>query len=211
MIVDYELLGRASKFYKNRGYTQIEVPRFVSLATTALTCEDLDRVFLLKANEPTALIGSAEQGMLEIFGSLEAGRPYFAVSECFRNEPVIDSQHQKIFTKLELFVKGADWTDRFLADALDFYRGENLVKEQPQMVVTGARQFDICLDGVEIGSYGAFEKGGKVWSCGTGCALPRFEVATVESAGPRWAGDSSSDDEIWDSLKQAAEARWAGF
>lgn len=210
MIVDYELLGRASTFYKNRGYTQIEVPRFVDVQTSSLTCDNLERVFLLKSDQPRALIGSSEQGFLQIFDDLEPNRLYFSVSECFRNEPVEDRTHQTVFSKLELFVRGADLVERFVVDALDFYRGENLVSKvaQPVLATTGQRSFDICLDGVEIGSYGAFEKGGKFWSCGTGLALPRFSTAEVMAAGPRWSGD---DDEIWESLKAAQESRWAGW
>jgi hypothetical protein len=44
---------------------------------------------------------------------------------------------------------------------------------------------DLTLDGIEVGSYGYREAGGRKWACGTGLALPRFDVAREKQAGHR--------------------------
>lgn len=191
--IDYHMLGDIVHAYKGIGYHYIEtpwvVPREVSQITyqgDALSCQLGD------------LVGSAEQGFLALPEIKET--KLVSCGPCFRNEPVIDALHQSWFMKVELYQSGFHldemihdaeqllWkrihsytntldTNRFNTRTVPYYRidADDLAslfirEETPE-------GFDLLLNNIEIGSYGVRHVGERVWTYGTGLALPRFTLA----------------------------------
>jgi hypothetical protein len=117
------------------------------------------------------LVGSAEQSLLHL--DLPPGS-YVACSPCFRPEPVLNELYQLHFMKVELFQVGDEFMNpmRMLMDAQMF-----MSKFAALEVLRTDQGKDLTVAGIEVGSYGLREAGGRVWACGTGLALPRFDVA----------------------------------
>lgn len=167
--IDYALLGEAVAHYKALGYRYVEVPYCVS--------HEIIRLTLPPQYEPDyvsglgCLVGSAEQSLLAL--DLAPGE-YMAVSPCFRPEPVLNDFYQRHFMKVELLQIGGAYMDhlKMLVDARGFmsHFAQVEVLETPE-------GHDLTVDGIEVGSYGEREARGRRWSCGTGLALPRFDVA----------------------------------
>lgn len=168
-VINWLLLGTAVEFYKALGYTYIEVPYAVP--------EDIIRLTLPPQYAPDevpglgCLVGSAEQSLLAL--DLPDGR-YMAVSPCFRPEPVLNKYYQRHFMKVELFQTG----DRFMDPIQMLIDARSLMSRFAfTEVLPTPEGSDLTVNGVEVGSYGFREAGGRRWACGTGLALPRFEVA----------------------------------
>jgi hypothetical protein len=166
--IDWVLLGKAVAFYASLGYKYVEVPYCVPHETIRLT--------LPAQYEPDyvaglgCLVGSAEQSLLSL--DLPDGS-YMAVSPCFRPEPVLNAFYQRHFMKVELLQLGDDMNPiRMLHDARQFMTAFANLE-----VLTTAEGWDLTVGGVEVGSYGFREAGDRRWACGTGLALPRFDVA----------------------------------
>lgn len=167
--IDYRLLGEASHHYQTLGYHYVEVPYCVP--------HDIIRLTLPPQYEADyvpglgCLVGSAEQSLLAL--DLPAGE-YVAVSPCFRPEPVLNEFYQRHFMKVELLQIGDDYLNpmKLLLDARGFMSRYAQVE-----VIRTPEGRDLTVAGVEVGSYGRREAGGRTWACGTGLALPRFDVA----------------------------------
>lgn len=169
--IDWLLLGTAVEFYKSLGYQYVEVPYAVPEEIVRLTLPaiyDADTVPGLGS-----LVGSAEQSLLSM--DLPPGS-YMAVSPCFRPEPVLNEFYQRHFMKVELFQTGHGFMNpaRMMLDAQTFMNqfAETEVLETPE-------GHDLTVGGIEVGSYGFREAGGRKWACATGLALPRFSVARL--------------------------------
>jgi len=185
--IDYVLLGLAVEEYQYRGYLYKEVPWTVNEEAIRATLpephrslqlamkpeSDLAREPLLIYNSDSHLVGSAEQGFLQM--DLPLGK-YVGVTPCFRHEPKLDIFYQTAFMKVELFVNQKDVTvDQVLSDAREVMA---LIGGILPDVVSTSEGFDLEIADIEVGSYGSrsHAKFGD-WIYGTGLALPRFSVA----------------------------------
>lgn len=187
--IDYLKISHAILAFKSMGFEYREVPWIVpndvaELTTPKNTCN----LLVYKDVGPTnsdkelsgALIGSAEQGFLQVYDTLKVGGEYVAVSPCFRVEQTFSPGNvQDQFFKVELFIK--DPGDRNLAVA-------HLVSSARRLMNTWERNIaevkteagiDLQIRGVEVGSYGFRESGRFRWVYGTGLALPRFDYALL--------------------------------
>lgn len=130
--------------------------------------------FSLIENYPGYLVGSAEQGFLQLMrgGRLISGKKYMSISPCFRDDPV-DDWHCQYFTKLELFIPGGDhWArDEIMEAAGAFFISQSVF---PEVRTIDDQSYDWEYNGVELGSYYWRQVGGLKWACGTGLAQPRF-------------------------------------
>lgn len=186
--IDYALLGRAHSHYEDMGFKYVEAPWVVDeefiRATLPAEFESLEigvdyGDVGLGAYYGTGgnLVGSAEQSLLSM--ALPEGR-HFAITPCFRIEPVKSLFYQEMFMKLELFDNRPEGTvDEMIGEAYAYFREEIPAKLDAALkrVVTPIG-LDIELAGTEIGSYGerSHHDYGR-WVYGTGLALPRFSVA----------------------------------
>ena len=178
-LIDWSRLGRAVNFYKGFGFQQIETPWRITQAIYDATAPQTATPFRcrLDGDRPDILVGSAEQGLLEIMGSLRRGN-YLSVSPCFRDNEV-DETHFSDFMKVELCVvdpspDAHEWLGLL---ATRFAKSEGTEIER---VMTDSG-FDLYCGGIEIGSYGlrSAALGGQIftWAYGTGLAEPRFSQA----------------------------------
>lgn len=184
MIGCTELLFECVKTMGYLGYLLIDVPYYVSKEVSELTKPDWSDD--LHHSENLVYVGSGEQSFLEMIKTkqLSHGR-YMCLTPCFRNEPELDILHLKMFLKLELIdyldTDDEDYArktlDNMMFDMLNFYQ-HYLPKYHIEKSEVIKDQFDILLDGVEIGSYGIRKTlGGELYVYGTGVALPRLNVA----------------------------------
>lgn len=179
-LIDWARLGRAVNFYKGCGFQQIETPWRITQAIYDATAPQTATPFRcrLTGDRPDILVGSAEQGLLEIMGSLRRGN-YLSVSPCFRDNEV-DETHFSDFMKIELCVvnPSTDAHEWLGVLATDFAKSEGA---KIKRVVTDSG-FDLYCNDIEIGSYGirsAFiDNQTFTWAYGTGLAEPRFSQAT---------------------------------
>lgn len=168
--IDFGLLGRAFDFYLALDYTYVEVPYYVP--------EEIIRLTLPEQYDPDTvpglgcLVGSAEQSLLSL--DLPDGS-YMAVSPCFRPEPVLNDRYQRHFMKLELFQLGHAVMNP--AEMLDHAKSFMQIWTPDVETVATEEGWDLEVNGIEVGSYGFRQAGGRRWACGTGLALPRFDVA----------------------------------
>lgn len=171
--IDYRLLGEALEFYDKKGYAYREVPWVVSHEAMAVTLPPGAEATHTQYGD---LVGSAEQGFIELMIRGEQVGTSCAITPCFRLENQYDSLHHGYFMKLELYEPDASKQnlDRVIADALEFFSCHCLSR----VVQTGESMYDI-VDGneVELGSYGFREASGNHFIYGTGVALPRLSTA----------------------------------
>lgn len=175
--IDWKLLGIAVDHYERLGYRYVEVPYAVPEEIIRLT---LPSQYDAPGVEPFGcLVGSAEQSLLHL--DLPPG-VYVACSPCFRPEPVLNELYQYHFMKVELFQTGHGFLNpmKMLMDAHDFM--SRYAKLEVERTDVGK---DLTVAGIEVGSYGLREAGGRTWACGTGLALPRFDAAREKQLGAR--------------------------
>lgn len=188
--INYALLGEAIAFYKKLGYTYIEAPWAVSDKTVAITCPNPQ--FSGEVAHMGSLVGSAEQSFLHLDLQRKLGTGKFvACTPCFRIGDEEGEHHFPTFMKVELYQNGeANMVDllRMIADAGACFR--ELGADPADLGCPSTDDgWDITLNDLEIGSYGArthtLEDGSyHFWLYGTGLALPRFEQA-LEGTPPR--------------------------
>ncbi len=186
--IDYAMLGRAYDHYEDMGFQYVEAPWVVNdefiRATLPAEFHSLeigvdygDHGLSAYYGGDGNLVGSAEQSLLSM--ALPEGR-YFAITPCFRIEPIKSLFYQEMFMKLELFDnRPSGTTDEMIEEARAFF----LEEINPKIAGKLTREvtkigLDLNLAGTEIGSYGerTHEDYGR-WVYGTGLALPRFSVA----------------------------------
>ena len=179
---NWENLSKALKFYEDLDYEYINVPWLVSEDSTFATCQ--------KKIEPNYkdlyLVGSGEQSFIEIAKDLNL-KKYMTLTPCFRfEEGLIDKFHQDYFMKVELFWKLSkiedvnsckEKLDLVLNDAYSFYSKYSSVEK-----VFLGDQYDLNINGIEVGSYGIRHHKNFTWIFGTGCAEPRLSLALKEES-----------------------------
>lgn len=177
-MIDYRNVSKAIDYYERCGFRYVEVPWVVS--------DDAINVTLPAGAVATRcqfgpLVGSAEQSFIHMMqrDELRPGR-YCAASPCFRDEPVLTELTRRTFFKVELIDFGdpdpVATTHDLMQTALSFYRGlPGGFTAEPLPTREGV---DICLGGIELGSYGYREWGPFRWVYGTGYADPRFTSAS---------------------------------
>jgi hypothetical protein len=178
-VINYKNVASAIDFYKNRGYTYIEVPWLVLQEAINVTLPENHYSLSTKYGE---LIGSAEQSFIQLLidKKIHAGK-YVAATPCFRDDE-IDEFHSRHFFKVELFecYKGIEFicgsTSSVPQDALDFFK--SLPGGEKSYFKVTKDGVDIEINNVEIGSYGRRQFNGWHWTYGTGYADPRFSVVT---------------------------------
>ncbi len=186
-MIDYKLLAKAIAAYELEGYKYIETPWIVSDAAVEATLPIGKHGFELGHPDikPGMLVGSAEQGFLQMMldGTLKPGH-YQSAGPCFRDETVLDAQHQYSFFKLELIhylgsrdLPITDGSARFMAHVADQVMWKLFEKEHELKCIGTESGYDLEINGVEVGSYGYREHAGHRWVYGTGLALPRATFA----------------------------------
>ena len=171
-MIDYQKLASAIAFYKQAGYSYIDVPWVVDADVALITTEE-NR--LIKSDFG-CLVGSAEQSFLQvIYSDLLPKGKYVACTPCFRPD-VNTYLHKQYFMKVELIR-----TDKVDSDSLQeminqcFHFYSVYVKCYIKETEEG---FDIMSDEhIELGSYGIRSSPlvGE-WIYGTGCAEPRLSA-----------------------------------
>lgn len=179
-MIDYSLLSAAIDHYESYGFAKVEVPWFVSKATSNITKPQGAQDFIIEYNNK-AMIASGEQGFLYQMtkGQLVPGR-YLTVTPCFRVEAQ-DVWHSKSFMKLELIdtklVTEASLS-KFVEIAYAFFTRFLSNEKEPVRIVdidtADGKQYDIMFKDVELGSYGIRKHEFLHWVYGTGLAEPRF-------------------------------------
>lgn len=182
-IINYELLYKAIKYFSKHGFTQIETPWRVSK-------EAIEGTFNSKMSfksDDKFLIGSAEQGFLELYlnNKLPSFGQFMSVSPCFRNEKP-DYYHQQEFMKLELIFlsnfeisKDDNHFKIFRKFVINFIIKKLNIKNSDIIIVqtndnSSLYSEDILINGIEYGSYGIRKFNDVHYIYGTGIALPRF-------------------------------------
>jgi hypothetical protein len=174
-MINYTFLAKAIEYYKNLGYREIETPWVVPLETMQITLpEDLKPAPYNK----NYLVGSAEQGFLDLRIKEKIIGKFVSTTPCFRINDCKDSLHQEYFMKTELFRNdkvSALELQSVIKDAFDFYSQFLAVK----VIQLKDLEFDIVdvKNGIELGSYGM--RGCPLtgsWIYGTGLAEPRLSL-----------------------------------
>ena len=182
--IDYNLLNKALKYFSKRGFKQVEVPWRVSKEAIEGTFNSRESF----KSDDKFLIGSAEQGFLELYLQNKlTSNQLMSVSPCFRNE-LEDYFHQQEFMKLELICfldKLADLDFRFNDEYSNIKRLvigfiiKKLKIKTSDIFILGTNESnfiyseDILINGIEYGSYGIRQFQDKYYIYGTGIALPR--------------------------------------
>lgn len=180
-MIDYELLNKALKYYAKVGFKKIEVPWRVS-------AEAINSTFnsnLSFKSDDKFLIGSAEQGFLELYLQNKIiSNQLMSVSPCFRNEQE-DDLHQQEFIKLELIFFSNHKIDKmdtsyniFKEFVLSFIIEKIKIRITDIVVLrtndsNSLYSEDILINGIEYGSYGIRQFQDMYYIYGTGIALPR--------------------------------------
>ena len=182
--IDYNLLNKALKYFSKRGFNQVEVPWRVSKEAIEGTFNSRESF----KSDDKFLIGSAEQGFLELYLQNKlTSNQLMSVSPCFRNE-LEDYFHQQEFMKLELICfldKLADLDFRFNDEysnvkrlVISFIIKKLKIKTSNIFILetkdnNSIYSEDILVNGIEYGSYGIRQFQDKYYIYGTGIALPR--------------------------------------
>lgn len=180
-IIDYNLLAKALKYFSKKGFKQVEVPWRVSKEAIEGTFKSSESF----KSDDKFLIGSAEQGFLELhLQDKLKGTQFMSVSPCFRNE-IEDYYHQQEFMKLELIyfsnyeiIKEEIQYQMFRRFVLDFIIKKLKIKTSDIIILetnelNSIYSEDILINGIEYGSYGIRHFKDKYYIYGTGIALPR--------------------------------------
>lgn len=183
--IDYRNIADSIDFYKELGYTNIELPWYVTQDTMNITKPDHigeDDDYYIPKNDKV-LVASGEQSFLYLIikGILQPGR-YQGVTPCYRFEP-INHLHRKTFIKNELivFTEGNNIVEgelyQVIRDAKEFFETKLLnvdMVEVPQS--NSIKNYDLMCGDEELGSYGIRKFRNISWVYGTGCAEPRLSI-----------------------------------
>ncbi len=181
-----KLLEESIHYWQKQGYAFVDLPWIVEEHYTAVTRPPGGK------EVPTVygnLVASGEQSFLKLFTEnvLPQARGYIGWTPCFRDEPVLDALHHFYFLKSEVFVprptEAAAFEELPLLLTLQTAFFEELIRSlsthQAPVVreIISTHQVDLCLNGIEIGSYGVRAYEGCWYLYGTALALPRFTAA----------------------------------
>lgn len=170
-IIDADLLMKAMNFYQGLGYKPIPAPMLVDKDVVELTLPKGNKA---KEHLGKYYVGSAEQSFYQLIkDGMKPDGSYMMITPCERDE-VEDELHLGIFVKVEL-VSTVKTKYEILKDVSDFlyksYIGHKWVE-------TEGGGFDLEVNGIEVGSYGANKYLEYNINYGTGIAFPRLTQAT---------------------------------
>lgn len=184
--INWRAIAEAIDFYAEHKFEYVEVPWVVSHAAIYATLPKDKQPF--RTQKQSFLVGSAEQSFLQMMleGKLPHGK-FVTASPCFRDDDV-DQLHFKDFFKVELIHRIsslapthiASLTDIMMQSAVHFFSSRMSGKDSIQIVRTDIGS-DICINGIEVGSYGYRTYYGYDWIYGTGLAEPRLSQALARS------------------------------
>lgn len=177
--INWKLIVLTHDYWENQKFEHVNVPWLVNRKYTAITHNNADDWNVLWTRKGD-LVGSAEQGFIQsrYDGQLKQGK-FIATSPCFRTDSQ-DITHQTHFMKSELHIND-EVTKEVLHSIL--HRAEiffnTIATSNTVKVVHKPRddEYDITLNGIEIGSYGIRQFGTYKWIYGTAIAEPRFSIA----------------------------------
>lgn len=166
-MISADIIYRAGSFYQEWGFKPTAVPATIDPDISAVT-RPPGRVDLPHLGR--VYPASAEQSFLQMLRdkTLAPGR-YQALTPCYRDEPVLDHLHHRIFLKVELIIVGGSDYLPLLLLAQRFFSNLGIKTE----AVPEGDHFDLMAGEVELGSYGIRRFEGQVYSYGTGVAEPR--------------------------------------
>lgn len=174
--LDWRMIANAVEHYTNRGFEYIDTPWIVSPEASRITCPNEAYHDVIVQNGMT-LVASAEQGFLqlEMDGKL-TGKRYVTCGPCFRIRDARENQdglHLPTFMKVELYVRCDTEVDA-LVEARNLVEVARGYMADEVKIVNYDDSWDLELNGIEVGSYGARRHGDIIWAYGTGLALPRY-------------------------------------
>lgn len=183
-MINYRLISDAIEHYKSCGFRQIDTPWRVSKEIMEITRPEFvpkNSGYVVHSNNKTKeLVASGEQSFLYLImkGYLPDGK-YQTTTPCFRNENH-DVYHKKEFLKTELIIVNPvdveSELNNIISDAKSFfmkYIDSEKIKIK-KVECHSIINYDIEINGVEVGSYGLRKFKHISWIYGTGIAEPRF-------------------------------------
>jgi len=182
-LINWRLISAATEFYADRQFQLIETPWRVAVNVALETMPPTGRAFTCSSDSSgfQVLVGSAEQGFLQISDSLVSGKCYQSVSPCFRDERELSDIKFRDFVKVELISvapQDPESEARRLASVARSFLKSVGVDVKLQETDIG---WDLTISGIEVGSYGfrtaSLGDGKFTWAYGTGCAEPRLSQA----------------------------------
>lgn len=181
MFIDYALLAKSVPFYEALGFQRIESPWTVPKPISDITKPDFASDYLVVKNgKQKIFVASGEQSFLSLINKsfLPPGK-YQTITPCMRDDN-FGPYHTKYFMKNELIWWGDVGYDQLYFvrnQAKDFFKSLISKSDEFEMMEVERYQWDILVNGVEVGSYGLRECSFCKWVYGTGLALPRFNMA----------------------------------
>ena len=176
--IDYRKLAAALDHYESRGYAYQEVPWVVSRQAEEVTLPPGSTITTVPYGD---LVGSAEQGFIELMLRGRTILKACAVTPCFRIEDRYDELHHAYFMKLELINTDASQKNlhQMIHDAQQFL--QHYIDTDTEQ--TGPDTYDIISKRhrIELGSYGIRTFHNTKFIYGTGVALPRLDTACARS------------------------------
>ena len=183
-----ELLINAVNHY-SKDFTLIDVPYMVDVDVSASTKPDF--VKDLHHSKEKVYVGSGEQSFIQLMKDkkLLSGKQ-MCITPCYRDEEILDDLHNLMFMKLELIEYHNKWNDHeifmnehlialsnMISSAKSFFKKQLNYRSTIETVVGGHNQYDILINGIEVGSYGGRETAFGRFIYGTGVAFPRINQA----------------------------------
>lgn len=182
----------AMDFYSWNHFNNVNVPYIVDVDVSGITkpgfCYDLHH------NKNKVYVASGEQSFIQLMkeNKLKDGQS-MCITPCYRDEIDLDETHYLMFLKLELIIYYKKWDDLnsfykemdeklnyMISVAKKFFEEVTKIKflkSDIQVIQINEDQYDIIINGIEVGSYGIRETPYGNFIYGTGLALPRFEQA----------------------------------
>lgn len=184
MNINWKLFSEALDFYQGCGYKYIEVPWTVTPEILDITKPPKAASYKVDTGH---LVGSAEQSFLQLLSEDKLGTGNFcALTPCFRSETTYNEFTRHYFMKLELinipdpneyeqvpaFIKLCDDAYLFFTYQLKKHGIKDI--DSCKRVYIEHKQWDLNINGHEVGSYGYRQYENLSWHYGTGLAEPRF-------------------------------------
>ena len=173
-------MAEAIAHYEQHGFRYIETAWAVPHAIVRVTAPNDECTFPFA--DGLTLVGSGEQSLLHLIeqGEISAPGKYQTTTPCFRNE-VEDELHKKYFLKNELMIYAPTspktQLEELMAVCVSYH--ERVASGHNVNVVRSGKhgEWDITVNGIEVGSYGLRTYRNHTWIYGTGHAEPRVSIA----------------------------------
>jgi len=180
-MIDWTLIGQAVEHYQGLGFEYIDTPWMVDEAVACSTCPPHGHLDVVSTNGKV-LVASAEQGFLQLDseGKLD-GVNYVSAGPCFRITDGMnnyDGRHHATFMKVELYVRCNGLLQASHAAKTMAHSASRFMGNGAEVVrLDQKHSWDVEINGIEVGSYGARKHENLCWAYGTGLALPRYHEA----------------------------------